>query len=117
MKVFISVDMEGVSGLVRWADVITAGIDFGLAAFICAFMGIAFDIEITKLILVATYTIVLAVHGLMNTFGIRLVALLNDVSVWWHIAGVLIIFGLLFFVPDHHTSFSTIFSSLIVDLS
>ena len=28
MKVFISVDMEGVSGLVRWADVITAGLDF-----------------------------------------------------------------------------------------
>ena len=29
MKVFVSVDMEGISGLVRWADVITAGIDFG----------------------------------------------------------------------------------------
>lgn len=28
MRVFISVDMEGISGLVRWADVITAGLDF-----------------------------------------------------------------------------------------
>ena len=28
MKVFISVDMEGVSGLVRWADVVTSGLDF-----------------------------------------------------------------------------------------
>lgn len=28
MKVFISVDMEGISGLVRWADVVTRGIDF-----------------------------------------------------------------------------------------
>jgi D-amino peptidase len=28
MKVFISVDMEGVSGLVRWADVVTTGLDF-----------------------------------------------------------------------------------------
>ena len=28
MKVFISVDMEGVSGLVRWADVSANGIDF-----------------------------------------------------------------------------------------
>ena len=27
----------------------------------------------------------------MNQFGIRLVALLNDISVWWHIIGVLII--------------------------
>ncbi|MFI5315185.1 MAG: M55 family metallopeptidase [Myxococcota bacterium] len=28
MKVWISVDMEGISGLVRWADVISAGMDF-----------------------------------------------------------------------------------------
>ncbi|MGE0621840.1 MAG: M55 family metallopeptidase [Pseudomonadales bacterium] len=28
MKVFISVDMEGISGLVRWADVSSKGIDF-----------------------------------------------------------------------------------------
>jgi D-amino peptidase len=28
MKVFISVDMEGISGLVRWADVSSNGIDF-----------------------------------------------------------------------------------------
>ncbi|HVM97162.1 MAG TPA: M55 family metallopeptidase [Candidatus Acidoferrales bacterium] len=28
MKVFISVDMEGISGLVRWADVVTNGLDF-----------------------------------------------------------------------------------------
>lgn len=28
MKVFISVDMEGISGLVRWADVSAKGIDF-----------------------------------------------------------------------------------------
>ena len=30
MKVFISVDMEGISGLVRWPDVSAAGIDFEL---------------------------------------------------------------------------------------
>ena len=28
LKVFISVDMEGISGLVRWADVVSTGIDF-----------------------------------------------------------------------------------------
>ncbi|MBI3782499.1 MAG: M55 family metallopeptidase [Deltaproteobacteria bacterium] len=28
MKAFISVDMEGISGLVRWADVVTNGLDF-----------------------------------------------------------------------------------------
>ena len=89
---------------------VTAGIDFGFAAFFCAFLHIAFDVEVTRLILVLTYTGILAIHGLMNTFGIKLVALLNDVSVWWHVAGVLIIFAILFIVPDQHTSFSNIFS-------
>jgi amino acid transporter len=89
---------------------VTAGIDFGFAAFFCAFLHIAFSIEITKLILIGAYTGVLAVHGIMNTFGIKLVALLNDVSVWWHVTGVLVIFALLFFVPDHHTRWGTIFS-------
>jgi amino acid transporter len=89
---------------------ITAGIDFGFAAFFCAFLNIAFDVEITRLILIGAYTGVLALHGLMNTFGIRLVALLNDISVWWHVAGVLAIFAILFAVPDQHTSWGTIFS-------
>ncbi len=89
---------------------VTAGIDFGLAAFLSAFMHIAFSFEVTRLSLVLTYTIVLGIHGLMNTFGINIVRLLNDVSVWWHVAGVLVIFVILFVMPDHHTSFSTIFS-------
>jgi amino acid transporter len=89
---------------------ITAGIDFGFAAFFSAFLSIAFNMEITRTTVVIAYTVVLLLHGLMNTFGIRLVALLNDVSVWWHVAGVFIIFGILFVVPDQHTSFATIFS-------
>ena len=96
---------------------ITAGIDFGLSAFVCAFMGIAFKVEITKTILVVTYTLVLAVHGLLNTFGVRLVALLNNVSVWWHVFGVLVILALCIIVPDHHTSLSTIFNFKATDCS
>jgi amino acid transporter len=89
---------------------ITAGIDFGLAAFVCAFLSLAFDVEITRIILIGVYTAVLVIHGLLNTFGIKLVALLNNVSVWWHVAGVTIIVALIAFVPDHHTSLGTIFS-------
>jgi amino acid transporter len=89
---------------------VTAGIDFGFAAFFSALLNIGWGIEPSKGSLIVTYTIVLAVHGLMNTFGIKLVSLLNDVSVWWHVAGVLIIFAILYFVPDNHTSWSTIFS-------
>jgi D-aminopeptidase len=28
MKVFLSVDMEGISGLVRWSDVVRRGLDY-----------------------------------------------------------------------------------------
>ncbi len=89
---------------------ITAGIDFGLAAFISAFLHIAFNIEVTRLILIGCYTGVLAAHGILNTFGVRLVALLNDISVWWHVLGVTIIVLAIVFIPDHHTSLGTIFS-------
>jgi amino acid transporter len=89
---------------------ITAGIDFGGAAFIAAFLNIAFHIEVTRLILVGIYTGVLVAHGLLNTFGIRLVALFNDISVWWHMIGVAIIVAIVIAVPDHHTSLGTIFS-------
>ena len=40
---------------------------------------------------IAVYAVVLVLHALLNTFGIRLVALLNDVSVWWHVVGVAVI--------------------------
>jgi amino acid transporter len=47
----------------------------------------------------------------LNQFGIRLVSLLNDVSVWWHITGVLLIVAVLVFVPSHHASASYVFTS------
>src|SRR3954453_17411415 len=49
----------------------------------------------------------------MNIFSVRLVAFLNDVSVWWHVVGVLAIVGVLIIVPDHHQSASTVFSHTI----
>jgi amino acid transporter len=41
------------------------------------------------------------------------VALLNDISVWWHCLGVLIIVAFLVFKPDHHQSFGTVFGSTL----
>ena len=41
-----------------------------------------------------------SLQGLLNTFSIRLVALLNDVSVWWHLIGVAVIVIILFWAPS-----------------
>ena len=71
---------------------VTAGIDFGAALFINFLLSLWFNYSVTThWHTIVIYAIVLLVHGIMNQFGIRLVALLNDISVWWHIIGVLII--------------------------
>jgi amino acid permease (GABA permease) len=88
---------------------VTAGIDFGAAFFIHALLSLVFNLSSAHWITVLIYAVVLLVHGLLNQFGIRLVATLNDVSVWWHILGVLIIVAVLAFAPAHHQSASFVF--------
>ena len=46
------------------------------------------------------YTLVLISHGLLNTFGVGLVKRLMDISVWWHVFGVLVIVIALIVIPD-----------------
>ena len=47
------------------------------------------------------YLVLLVLHGLLNAFGVRLVKMLGDISVWWHVGGVAVILGLLLAAPDH----------------
>src|SRR6476646_506255 len=88
---------------------VTAGIDFGAAFFVHALLTLVFNLSTAHWVTIVIYAIILFVHGLLNQFGIRLVALLNDVSVWWHIFGVLIIVAVLAFVPSHHQSAGFVF--------
>jgi amino acid transporter len=50
----------------------------------------------------------------LNIFGIRLIARLNHLSVWWHIGGVLLIAALLTFWGHHHNSLAFLFSASAV---
>ncbi len=90
---------------------VTAGIDGGLALFASAFMSNWFGYTLDPPHILLVYAIALILHGLLNTFGIRLVALLNDISVWWHILGVVFIVAVLLIVPKHHQSVGFIFTS------
>ena len=90
---------------------VTAGIDGGLALFASAFMNNWFGYPLTPWPILGVYAVALVLHGLLNTFGIRLVALLNDISVWWHITGVIVIVAILLIVPKHHQSVAFIFTS------
>ncbi len=92
---------------------VTAGIDFGLAFFVTAYLSNVSSYGTQPKNVILIYAIVLFLHGLLNTFGVRLVALLNDVSVWWHVFGVLIIVGALLFIPSHHQSGTFVFSHFV----
>ena len=90
---------------------ITAGIDFGGAFFMSALFNLVWGYPLDPPHIIGIYAVILVAHGLLNTFGIQLVALLNDISVWWHLVGVAIIFVVLFVVPKQHQSISYIFTA------
>jgi amino acid transporter len=79
-----------------------AGIDYGCALFITPLIGI----DSTKKNLLIVYAVILISHAVINHFGIRLVARLNDFSVTVHIIGVIVIVGaLLLFAPKQPLGF------------
>jgi amino acid transporter len=88
---------------------VTAGIDGGLALFASAFLNNWFGYTLDAPHILLVYAIALFLHGLLNTFGVRLVAVLNNISVWWHIVGVVVIVAVLLIVPKHHQSVGFIF--------
>ena len=92
---------------------VTAGIDFGAAFFLNALFDLQFGFTATPGHTILIFALVLVLHGLLNQFGVRLVALLNDISVWWHIVGVLLIVGVLVFKPSHHQSASFVFGHFV----
>jgi len=82
---------------------ITAGIAYGAAITldtllhawfpaIPATLGSVTSVDpATQQVTLLLYAIILAVVAMLNIFGVRLVAFLNDISVWWHIVGVVLI--------------------------
>ena len=54
--------------------------------------------------------VVLALASVLNIFSGHLMAIMNNVSVWWHVAGASIIVLILILVPDQHQSFSYVFT-------
>src|SRR5712672_2374131 len=78
---------------------ITAGIDYGLAEVASAM----FSVQGRPL---GIYCAILGSHAALNHLGVRLVARLNDLSAWVHIAGVAVIVGALaLFAPHRDPSF------------
>ena len=56
------------------------------------------------------YVALLILHALINIYSSHLVALFNNISVFWHVAGVAVIIAILVIVPDRHQSFDFVFT-------
>ncbi|MBI5089624.1 MAG: amino acid permease [Actinobacteria bacterium] len=89
---------------------VIASVDYALSIFIGYFIRMFDDgFELTSGKIFVIYLLVLIAHGLLNTFGIRLVKLLGDVSVWWHVVGVAVIAVVLFAAPTNSRGISGAF--------
>src|SRR5699024_118227 len=72
-----------------------------------------FGLSTSNLTMFIVFTIIVFLHLILNMQKVRLLGLLNSVSAWWHIAGVLIILAVLIFVPDYHQPASFVFGGTI----
>src|SRR5207247_4663463 len=56
------------------------------------------------------FVLILVLYTLVNIFADNLLGMFNNISVWWHVLGVLVIIGILAFVPDHHQNATFVFT-------
>jgi amino acid transporter len=94
---------------------VIASVDYALAKYVVRFINL-YSSDAAKPIITelpsrffAMFLVMLLLHGLLNTFGGALVKMLGDISVWWHVIGVAIIFVLLFTGPDTKQPISYLF--------
>jgi amino acid transporter len=98
---------------------VIASVDYALANYVVYFLNqfgstnedgsVDFVVEPKAINIYVVFIVMLAAHGLLNTFGVKVVRLLGDISVWWHVVGVGIIFAVLFIAPDDRNGASYIF--------
>src|SRR5689334_13474367 len=94
---------------------VTAAIDYGAAIFTTALLNLWFPdaIGTDAGAIFICYTVIIALHLAINLLGVNLLALLNTISAWWHMIGVLVIVVVLVVVPDNHQSAAFVFGQTI----
>ena len=98
---------KGWGWLVAWLNILgliaaQAGINYSCAQFILPFL----NLPSTPFNLFSMFAFILLNQGILNHYGIRLVAILNDFSVTVHIAGVAaVVLALYFLAPKQPVPF------------
>jgi amino acid transporter len=92
---------------------VTAGVSYGCATFIDLTFSTWSDSYAGSYSLQRvfwTFLAVLACAAVLNIFSSHLMAIMNNVSVWWHVVGASAIVLILIIIPDQHQSFSYVFT-------
>ena len=91
---------------------VTASVDYGCATFlnitINRLTGGGWDPSLGHAFLL--FVIILVLHALINIFSHRLISLLQNISVWWHVAGAAVVVAILIFAPTHHQTVGFVFT-------
>ncbi|MFJ4633869.1 amino acid permease [Streptomyces sp. NPDC088847] len=98
---------------------VVASVDYAAAAFSNALLGmygvqvpVDFGTSHAQATLNHTFglfVVILALHAIINITSSHLVALLNQISAWWHIIGVAVIVFVLVLAPTRHQDFGFVF--------
>ncbi|HYO38814.1 MAG TPA: amino acid permease [Nocardioidaceae bacterium] len=92
---------------------VTASVAYGCATFFDLALsalstGYADGYSLTRVFLI--FLVVLALASVLNIFSGHLMAIMNNVSVWWHVVGAAAVILILVFVPDNHQSLGYVFT-------
>jgi amino acid transporter len=92
---------------------VTAAIGYGCAVFMTSLLNLLFDYPNTVRWILFTYGMLMIVAGLVNMLRVPITAMLNSISAWWHMIGVLVVVGILIVVPDNHRSAGYVFGETL----
>jgi amino acid transporter len=59
------------------------------------------------------FLVILGLAAAVNIFSSKLLAALNNVSVWWHVIGASVIIAILWLVPDKHASHELVWTHVV----
>ncbi|MEW5812864.1 MAG: amino acid permease [Actinomycetota bacterium] len=59
------------------------------------------------------FLIILVAVAVINIFSSHLLAVINNVSVWWHVVGAVAVVAILWLLPERHASFSDVFATTV----
>jgi amino acid transporter len=95
---------------------VTASVAYGAATFLDLTIstissGWADSYSLTRVFM--EFVVILVLAAVINIFRSHLLAVVNNISVWWHVAGAAIVILILVFVPDTHQSLNFVFTERI----